>query len=179
MLMKMSQYKSVTTFIVSIFIANILLALLVAMACDELKDARDDAFKAYIAADERVTLQWRRKPDYVIIGTLASMPGAYVRGALVYASVGGTLLGALGSGGIIIGVGAASAYVAWSGVLWMYEKELNQARDAYYEADAEYEACANPPAQYTYTCGDCNDKLYEFTDYNTYINFIRIHPNVH
>ena len=34
MLMKMSQYKSGTTFIVSIFIANILLAILAALACD-------------------------------------------------------------------------------------------------------------------------------------------------
>ena len=34
MLMKMSQYKSVTVFTVSIFLANILIAILAALACD-------------------------------------------------------------------------------------------------------------------------------------------------
>ena len=34
MLMKMSQYKSGTTFTLAIFLANILIAILAALACD-------------------------------------------------------------------------------------------------------------------------------------------------
>ena len=51
MLMKMSQYKSVM-FTVSICLSSILLAILVAYACDSLKEAMDDAARAYHDAQQ-------------------------------------------------------------------------------------------------------------------------------
>lgn len=172
MLTKMYQYKSGTVFTVAICLASILFAILVAYACDlgELERARDEAWDDYQAAEKTVETHMGRKPWYVVIGTVAATPGAVVRAGYVYAKT-GALLGSLGSGGVILAVAAASAYIAWEGQLAMYESELRTARNAYYERVKDYEACANPPERYTYT--DYRGNVYEFSTKEAYNDFLR------
>ena len=71
MLMKMSQYKSVTVFTVSICLASILLAILVAYACDlaALAKARDEAYEAYKDAEEALAAHRAKNPAHIIAGS--------------------------------------------------------------------------------------------------------------
>ncbi|RKU16535.1 hypothetical protein C6503_12165 [Candidatus Poribacteria bacterium] len=133
MLMKMSQYKSGTVFTIAICLSSILLAILVAYACDldALKKSMDDAYSAYNAAEsDLATLRTMEPPMYEY-----------------------------------------SAYLFWYSLLVELEFKLEEKRSAYYEAVANYEACANPPERYTYT--DYYGNVYEFSDKDSYNQFLR------
>lgn len=170
MLMKKSQYKSVM-FTVSICLASILLAILVAYACDlsALADARNRAYDAYKRAEDTVKTHKNREPYAVVIGTVATTTGVVVRNGVAYLAT-GAALGTVTSGGIILGAGAA-AWVTWYGILCMYEGELDTKRSEYYERVKDYEACANPPERYTYT--DYSGYVYEFSSKEAYNDFLR------
>ena len=168
MLMKMSKYKSVTTFIVSIFIANILLALLVAYACDDLKEARNKARDAYHNAQEALsdyesTMLGDLVVDVLLGGAVggvsARLYGATALSALAKAS-------GIGAGSILI----ISGYNTYRTVTRLQAKVEEKAA-AYAHARGAYDACLNPPQRYTYT--DYYGNVYEFSDKDSYNDFLR------
>ena len=173
MLMKISEYKSGTVFTVAICLSSILLAILVAYACDldELASARDEAWANYKAADRTVELHRGREPWYPGIGAGTTSVPAVATGMVVIAKGTASVLAAGTGVGTAIGLAAAGAWVGWNIQLAMYESELATARHAYDEAVANYEACANPPQRYTYT--DYRGHVYEFSSKEDYNDFLR------
>lgn len=182
--MKKFQYKSVAAFTVAIFIVNILVMGLAAEACDlaALEAAKDNAWDAYQFAASAYSSHMLLEPVVEVIGMLSAFPGAYVTGIWVYTG-GGAVLGILGTGGLVL---SAAGFVAWAHweLTGQWLLHVMQSRfDEYNEKRLDYEACANPPARYTYTCDYCNT-VYEFSEetygsasdaYTAYMNFIEVH----
>lgn len=172
MLMKMSEYKSGTVFTVAICLSSILLAILVAYACnlDELEKAMNDAYSAYNAAESNLAAHQKLEPVSVAAGIVTGAPVAVFTTAQAAASAGALTAGSVawgaGAGAVVI----AGAYGAWYTFLVHYEGEVASTRSAYYEAVANYEACANPPERYTYT--DYYGNVYEFSDKDSYNEFL-------
>ena len=171
MLMKKSQYKSVM-FTVSICIGSILLAILVAYACNlsELEKAKNEAYTAYQNAEQSLSSHRENMPGIVGSTALGGAvgTGGYMAAGAVFSSVASMNPAT----GVAITVTAtAGAYVGWYSYLVWLEGKVAEKRDAYYESVANYEACANPPERYTYT--DYGGHVYEFSTKEAYNDFLR------
>ena len=182
--MKKFQYKSVAAFTLAIFIVNILVAGLAAEACDlaALEAAKQNAWDAYKAASSAYTAHLAMEPIVIILGVLSQFPMAYVGGIWVY-TAGGTALGILGPGSLVLAGAGAGAWIQWEGTRQFLMTQMHNRLAEYNQKRLDYEACANPPARYTYTCGYCNT-VYEFSEttygsasaaYTAYMNFIQVH----
>ena len=150
-LMKMSQYKSGTVFTVAICLASLLLGILIAYACDlaALKAARDRAAEDYHDAQQALIDHEAKQPGYLIASAVIGS-GAGAAGSGVTAMLGGAAFSppAVAGAGTTAVVGVSS----W----WLYElvnlqSDVNNKSATYAAARADYEACANPPAKYTFT----------------------------
>lgn len=172
MLMKMSEYKSGIVFTVAICLASILLAILVAYACNlgELKTAMDHAKEAYDAAESNLAAHRKLEPVSVVAGVVTGAPAAGFTTAQVAAAAGALTAGAVAWGAGAGAVCITGAYGTWYVFFVHYEGEVASTRSAYYEAVANYEACANPPEIYTYT--DYYGNVYEFSDKAKYNDFL-------
>ena len=186
MLMKMSQYKSGTTFILSIFLANILLALLVAIACDldALAKAKDEAYSAYHNAEQALSSHNTLKPAIVTAGAVGST--TVVGGRMLIGAIMTSVTAMSTPTGLVWVVTATiGTYASWYTLYCFLDTDVTNKRSAYYERVRDYEACANPPAKFTYTCDYCNT-VYEFSEevygsasdaYTAYMKFIEVHDH--
>lgn len=171
MLMKISQYKSVM-FTVSICLGGILLAILVAYACNlaELEEKRDEAGKAFREAKQAL-----KDHDDKIARYLIGVPTVTGTTATVYTTVNLWKLSAIWTTRAFP-AGFAAGLVGSS--IWYFvdrndlQKDLNEKSTAYANARADYEACLNPPAKYQFT--DYNGYTYEFSDKDAFNQFLRV-----
>ena len=165
MLMKKSQYKSVM-FTISICLSSILLAILVAYACDSLREARDDAARAYHDAQQALidyesTMVYDTLEDIALGGVGSGIAGK-VLGETVKQALKITGAGALGTTLLAI----KNAYDEHAEL----QADVDEKSAAYEAARGDYEACENPPERYTYT--DRNGHVYEFSDKESYNRFL-------
>ena len=168
MLMKMFRYKSVMS-TVSIGLGCILLAILVAYACDldALRKANDKAATAYRDAQQARLDHEAAFMDYLLwYGGIAG--GTVGWGKYVSTS------SFIAAAKVVPGVAAIGSL---AGTCWWTKRMIDlvadedEKRAVWVEARADYEACAYPPALFQFT--DENGHTYEFADRESYDQFRR------
>ena len=168
MLMKMSQYKSVM-FTVSICIGSILLAILVAYACDSLKEARDKASEEYRDAQQALS-----DHEANMAMALIGVPAVASAGGGITAAVKEQTIAVIRNTRVVPAVYLGATFISgtWYFVeLYNKTTAVEEKAAAYAAARDAYEACANPPQTYTYT--DYGGHVYEFSDKSSYNDFLR------
>ena len=173
--MKMYQFRAIASFVSAIFL-TILSVVLIAWACDSLRNDRD-YWKREVAEQER------KISNLESTGYMGSMSQGAQYGMGIGFASGVVLAGATGPFSVAV-AGPTIAKTTLTGLVGgtlygavNHHGELSDARDEldylkgrYAEAKELYENCLNPPPKYTYT--DYNGYVYEFDDYDAYMNFI-------
>ena len=184
--MRMYHFRFIASFVLALFLTSICIVL-VAWACDKDKLKRKVETYETLIENQRNKITRLEERGYLAAMTQNGWYGMGVGvavGTATAASTGPlapvTAVPVIAKGALIGSVGG----IAWGGI--NHHKELSAARDELErlesqkaEAQADYEACANPPAKYTYT--DEHDYVWEFSAevygsdeaaYDAYMNFI-------
>ncbi len=183
--MRMYHFRVVASFVLAIFLTSISVVL-IAWACDDLKNAVQDRERDVKDAKRKVTqLEAKGLTGSIATGTATGIVVGGTSGFAVgwKAGVASTpLTGPIGvKAGIIGGValGSVSGGLAGgaSGAI-NYFNNLQAAKDdlEYYESElakakSKYERCKNPPTTFTYT--DYWGRVHTFPDKESYNNFLR------
>ena len=165
MLMKMSEYKSGTVFTVAICLSSILLAILVAYACDDLLEARDAAAEDYHDAQQALIDHESLQPATILLSVPIGGGAGALSSGITAGVNGATLSAAVSAGSKAVPGGAVAVAFAtscwWTVRLLDLQSEASEKSATYEAARAAYDDCVNPPAKYTFT--DPNSGyVYEF-----------------
>lgn len=169
MLMKMSQYKSMTVFTVAICLTSILLGILIAYACDlaALKEARDRAAEDYHDAQQALIDHESLQPLTILLSVPIGSGATGLSSGITAGMNGATLSAAVSAGSKAIPGGAVGLAFAtscwWTVRLLQLQSRVSEKSATYETARAAYDDCLHPPAKYTYT--DPNSGyVYEFCE---------------
>ena len=178
--MKMYQFRAIASLVSAIFLTTLSVVLIV-WACDQYAEK----VKYYENRIEEQEQEISRIEDKGVVTyvTTGGSQGAVIGGSAGF--VDGLATG-LSTGGIStpaaigvgVGVGVMTGWTGGSvGGAFSYYNDLSDARDKLAslkssrdEYQQKYDDCVNPPAKYTYT--DHNGYVYEFDDYDAYMNFV-------
>lgn len=174
--MKMYHSRFIASFVLAIFLTSISVVL-IAWACDSLKDAVDDYRRQVKAQNDRID-------DIEAEGYLGSMSEGASWGMGVGFTVGvaetaatgpfapATAIPLIAKSTLLGGVGGT----VWGGI--DHHNNLSDARDELErlegylaEAESKYERCRKPPPT-TFTYTDYNGHVYTFSDEESYNNFL-------